>query len=121
MVLRRLRLAPVGSISHLSPDDHSFLRHARVNCFPVKFLPPCPLRGISQLAARYRRFMHASKLKQAMELGANVEDIRQAYEKGFVSFSRNEPDFPGHVFNAFSLAADQGFVHALIEARHGSR
>ena len=86
VVLRPLRLTPVKSISSISPDDHAFPRHPRVNCFPVKFLSPCPLRGISQPAARYRHFMYASTLTQSTELRATVEDIHQAYAKQRLCF-----------------------------------
>ena len=54
-------------------------------------------------------------------LGAQDHDIRQCYTKGYISFPRHEPDIPGHIFNAFSLAEDQGFVHALHVARLGVR
>mgnify|MGYP002631971453 FL=1 len=121
VVLRPLRLEPVGAISYFSPDDVAFLQHARVHSYPVKFISPCPYRDVSQQARRYRRYMHATTLTEAFELGAQDHDIRQCYTKGYISFPRHEPDIPGHIFNAFSLAEDQGFVHALHVARLGVR
>jgi len=65
------------------------------------------------LSARSPVSPHAMTLTEDLELGAREHDIRQCYRRGYISFPLHEPDIPGHIFNAFSLAEDQGFVHAL--------
>ena len=117
VVLRPLRLLPVGRIAPLSPDDQAFLRHARLNSYPLVYLSPCPKRGDS--ARRYLKYMHASTLAEASALGATKADIDWDFERGFISFPRHEPDLPGHVHCAFELAHRHGVVHALLESRRG--
>jgi len=117
VVLRPLRLLPVGRIAPLSPDDQAFLRHARLNNYPLAYLSPCPKKGDS--ARRYLKYMHASTLAEASALGATKADIDWDFERGFISFPRHEPDLPGHVHCAFELAHRHGVVHALLESRRG--
>jgi len=61
--------------------------------------------------------MHASTLGEALILGAERKDLKWDYERGFISFPKNEPDIPGHVFAAFELAEQHGVRHALQDAR----
>ena len=77
--------------------------------YPLNFLSPCPCRGVSQPARRYRRFMHAVTLTEALELGAQDEDISQCYCRGCISFPQHGPDIPGHTFNTFSLDTFSSF------------
>lgn len=70
---------------------------------------------------RYSRYMSASTLREAIILGASRQDISWDYERGFISFPKNEPDLPGHVFAAFELAEQHGERHALQDARRSIR
>ena len=113
VLLRPLRLLPIGKETRFTAEDQSFLRYAEEANIPVSFLMPCPKSKGS--AKRYERYMHAKTMRQAMELGATRDDIRWDYSRGFIKFPRHEPQISGHVFDALSSAHDLGYSHILEE------
>jgi hypothetical protein len=117
--IRPLRLLPVHSVAPFTPEDQRFIQFGLVNKIPAVYLSPCPKRGNS--ARRYLKYMHASNLGEAIELGATREDIKWDYRRGFIKFPRHENDMPGHVFPAFQLAEEHNVVHVLQAARRKVR
>ena len=113
VMLRPLRLLPVGKEVRFTPEDQAFLRYAETANIPISFLSPCPKSGAS--AKRYLRYMPAKTLRQAQVLGASREDLKWDYCRGYIKFPRHEPQLPGHVFNALASAREHGYTHVLEE------
>jgi len=111
--LRPLRLTSVGQPQKLSEDDRAFIRHAeRVN-LPIVYQSPNPKRLSSSSRAMYQKYMRATTLCGALELGAKMKDVFWDYERGYISFPTSEPDLPGHVFEAQQLARQHNYTHVL--------
>ena len=51
--------------------------------------------------------MHATTYLKRV-IGATQADIEWDYLRGCISIPKHEPDLPGHVFDAFALAARHG-------------
>ena len=117
--IRPLRLQPVHKVAPFMPEDQRFLDFAIKNKIYISFLSPCPKRGKSAL--RYRKYMFASNLVEAVELGASKADIEWDYCRGYIKFPRHENDMPGHVFPAFKVAEAFQTVHVLQRARRKLR
>ena len=117
VVLRPLRLLPVGRPVPSTPDDHAFLDYALQHNLPAAFQQPNPKTKGSASSRKYSRYMRASTLHEALILGAERKDLKWDYDRGFISFPKNEPDIPGHIFAAFELAEQHGVRHALQDAR----
>ena len=115
VMLRPLRLLPVGKDSPYTPEDQAFLRYVRDSHVPLVFLSPNPKQRGSSSHRRYSKYMSATSHRQALELGASAEDFLWDYRHGYIQFPRHEPDLSGHVFNALQLAADHGTTHVLQE------
>ncbi len=54
---------------------------------------------------RYLKYMHAKTFREAIELGATMDDFRWDYRRGWIRFPKHEPQITGHVFSAIELAA----------------
>ena len=113
VMLRPLRLLPIGKEMRFTTEDQAFLRYAETANIPISFLSPCPKSGAS--AKRYLRYMQAKTLRQAQVLGASREDLKWDYCRGYIKFPRHEPQLPGHVFNALDSAREHGYRHVLEE------
>ena len=113
VMLRPLRLLPVGADAPYTPEDQAFLRFVRENQVPLVFQSPNPKKRGSASHRRYLKYMAATSYRQALELGASSDDLLWDYRHGFIQFPKHEPDLPGHVFNALHLAADHGMTHVL--------
>ena len=111
--LRPLRTSAVGVPLKATKEDREFLNHVRTIDAPVRFLSPCPKKKLTPSRTRYLKYMHANTYLEARLLGATVQDFEWDYLKGYISFPKHEPDLPGHVFNAFELAALHGYTHIL--------
>jgi hypothetical protein len=117
VVLRPLRLQAVGVEAPYNPEDQRFLRYAQQHTVPVLYLMPCPKKKDSSSRRRYLKYMHATTLTEAHELGASRDDIVWDYRRGFIAFPRHENDMSGHVHCAFEFAEQHGHVHVLQAAR----
>ena len=112
-ILRPFRTSAIGVPLKMTPDDRLFLNHVRVVNAPLRFHSPCPKTQFSSSRTRYLKYMHATTYLEARELGAQQADIEWDYLRGWISFPKHEPDLPGHVFDAFALAARHGHTHIL--------
>jgi len=57
--------------------------------------------------------MLANTLREALDLGAYMEDIKWNYSHGYIQFPTHKRVLPGHVFMAYDLASECGFSHVL--------
>jgi len=113
VLLRPLRLLPIGTKVAIRDADKKFLNYALMNDLPIVYHQPCPKLGHSASRKRYLMYMHASTLREARELGAFMEDIKWDYSHGFIKFPTHESTLPGHVFMAYDLARECGYSHIL--------
>ena len=111
VMLRPLRLLPVGKEQPYTPEDAAFIRYAEAVNAPISFLSPCPKSKGSGM--RYKRYMHATTIRQAIELGATRDDIQWDYLRAFIKFPKHEPQISGHIFNAMEVANEHGHTHVL--------
>ena len=111
VVLRPLRLLPIGKEAPFTEADSAFLDFALRSHIPVEFYQPCPKSKHSR--ERYLKYMLASTLTEALELGATKADLRFDYRRGYIKFPKHESILPGHVFHAQSLAERHGVSHVL--------
>ena len=88
VVLRPLRLSPVGRIVPLTPGDQAFLYYALLHNLPAAFLQPNPQTRDSASFRKYSRYRHASTLQEAFILGAERKDLKWDFERGFIIFSQ---------------------------------
>jgi len=109
--LRPLRLLPIGKEAPFTADDNVFLDFALRSNIPITYYQPCPKTKLSR--DRYLKYMLASTLTEALELGATKGDLRFDYRRGYIKFPKHESVLPGHVFHAQSLAANHGVTHVL--------
>ena len=114
VVLRPLRLLPVGKECPFTVDDKAFLDFALKSGIPVVYFQPCPKSKNSRV--RYLKYMLASTLREALELGATRDDLRFDYRRGYIRFLKNESILPGHFFHAHSLADAHGVSHVLRDS-----
>ena len=124
VMLRPLRLLPVGKKVTMREDDKKFLKYALLNDLPTVFLEPCPKKRLTPSRDRYLMYMLATTLREALDLGAYMEDIKWDYAHGFIKFPTHESVLPGHVFMANDLASECGYSHVLHEygfVRHDPR
>jgi hypothetical protein len=98
-LLRPLRLLPVGRNVNMTPADKDFVRLALDTDMPVLFKQQAKALG-SMSGERYRKYSQATTLREAKRLGMSNADIYHDYSHGFIQFPANEPDLPGHVFEA---------------------
>jgi hypothetical protein len=68
------------------PEDREFLQTAEVQNFEVRMKQPCPKKGTSASARRYRRSMHGRTIKEIKAFGSTAADIIWNYEHGWMSF-----------------------------------
>jgi hypothetical protein len=115
-MLRPLRLLAIGKEQLYTPEDQAFLEYAKVRNIPLVFQAPCPKNASSAAGRRYMKYMHATSFREAIELGATLDDFRWDYRRGWIRFPKHEPPISGHVFNALELAAEHGHTHALEDA-----
>ena len=113
VILRPLRLIPVGTKITLRDADKHFISYALGNDLPIVFLQPCPKKRITPSRDRYLLYMQATTLREALNLGAFMDDIKWDYAHGFIQFPTHESVLPGHVFMAYKLASECGFNHVL--------
>jgi hypothetical protein len=111
VVLRPLRLLPIGKEAPFTEADSAFLDFALRSHIPVEYYQPCPKSKLSR--ERYLKYMLASTLTEALELGATKADLRFDYRRGYIKFPKHESILPGHVFHAQSLAERHGVSHVL--------
>ena len=116
VMLRPLRLLAIGKEQLYTPEDQAFLDFAKARNVPLVFQAPCPKNPSSAAGRRYRKYMHANSFREAIELGATMDDFRWDYRRGWIRFPKHEPQISGHVFNALELAAEHGHTHALEDA-----
>ena len=114
--LRPLRLLPVGTPVRLSDEDKKFLKYAMMHNIPVSYLQPCPKIRQSASRDRYLRYMHATTLSQALELGTSVDDIYWDYQRGFIKFPRHESLQPGHIYHVASTFIESGVAHVATSS-----
>ena len=86
VVLRPLRLTPVGRPLPLTVEDEAFLKFALLHHIPVEYVD-CPKSGES--ARRYRQYMLASTLKEAMEMGATWRDIIWDHCRSYIKYPKH--------------------------------
>ena len=113
VLLRPLRLLPIGARVPLSDEDHEFLKFALSNKLPISFLQPCPKVRDTPSRTAYLKYMHAENLPQAIELGMKMKDLYWDYSRGFIKFPTHESTQPGHVHHAQSVSSDFSLSHAL--------
>ena len=113
-LLRPLRLLPAGRNVNMTPADKDFVRLAHDTDMPVLFKQQAKSLG-SKSGDRYRKYSQATTLREAKRLGMSNADINHDYAHGFIQFPANEPDLPGHVFEAQPLAKSCGYIHVLEE------
>ena len=87
----------------MTPADKDFVRLAHDTDMPVLFKQQAKSLG-SKSGDRYRKYSQATTLREAKRLGMSNADINHDYAHGFIQFPANEPDLPGHVFEAQPLA-----------------
>ena len=97
-MLRPLRLTIVGKEQAMSVEDRAFLKFAENMNIPLQYSANTK-RG-KKCSPRYARYMHASTIREALELGSSRKDISFDYQRGFIKFPQHEPQLPGHVFPA---------------------
>jgi hypothetical protein len=114
VLLRPLRLLPVGREAPFEVSDQQFFEYMERVKAPIVYLDPCPKKQKgSACRRRYLRYMSATTLTEALELGSTRDDLRHDYRRGYIRFPKHESDLPGHVFAAFELAAEHGYTHIL--------
>lgn len=114
VIIRPLRLLPVGREASYTPEDHRFLRAMELTSAPIVYQSPCPKKQQhSECRRRYLKYMHATSIIEALELGSTREDLKHDYRHGYLRFPKNESDLPGHIFAAFDFAASNGYTHVL--------
>jgi hypothetical protein len=108
---RPVRVAAVGIRVKCTEEDKTFLDFAKKNNIQLVLVDPCPKRekrtGNSS-RERYLKYMYATRYSEMIALGATPADFSWDYEHGWISFPGHEPDAPGHIFHAASLAAKRG-------------
>ena len=113
VILRPLRLMPVGTNITIRDADKRFISYSLGNDLPVVFQQPCPKKRLTPSRDRYLMYMQATTLREALSLGALMNDIKWDYAHGFIKFPTHESVLPGHVFMAYELASECGFNHVL--------
>ena len=113
VILRPLRLMPVGTNITLRDADKRFISYSLGNDLPIVFQQPCPKKRLTPSRDRYLMYMQATTLREALNLGALMNDIKWDYAHGFIKFPTHESVLPGHVFMAYELASECGFNHVL--------
>ena len=113
VILRPLRLMPVGTNITLRDADKRFISYSLGNDLPIVFQQPCPKKRLTPSRDRYLMYMQATTLREALSLGALMNDIKWDYAHGFIKFPTHESVLPGHVFMAYELAGECGFNHVL--------
>jgi hypothetical protein len=96
-----------------TPEDDAFINFLLLHNIPAVFLSPCPKNKESESGRRYLKYMRATTLRQALELGASRSDLNWDFERAFINFPKHEPDLPGHIFESVSLARAHQFTHVL--------
>ena len=110
VLIRPLRLMPVGQAILFDDNNKAFLRAMEISNSPVTFLPDAK-KGNSESAKRYRKYQNATTLNQAFQLGATPGDAKWDYCHGFISFPKNESQSKANVFNARLLSESFGMLH----------
>ena len=116
-LLRPLRLLPVGKEATWTKDDADFMEHAMSHDLPVAFIPNPKRKGTPSFR-RYLKYSPATSLRQALELGASMDDIRWDYRRAFMKFPKHESDLPGHIYGAIQTADEFGHTHILDDIGH---
>ena len=62
---------------------------------------------------RYFRNSRAETLREAQELGATEQGIKNDYRRGFIKFPSHEADLPGYVCSTVEVAAGHGKHYIL--------
>lgn len=109
-MIRPVRLLRKGKAAKRTQADTLFLRAMEVTNSPCKFLIPSPKTSGSESGIRYERYMYATSLKQARELGATTKDINWDYDRGYIIFPNHESKNSAHVFTSQSKTS---FGHGL--------
>ena len=104
---------PVGTNITIRDADKRFISYSLGNDLPVVFQQPCPKKRLTPSRDRYLMYMQATTLREALSLGALMNDIKWDYAHGFIKFPTHESVLPGHVFMAYELASECGFNHVL--------
>ncbi len=112
-MLRPLRLTRIGVPLKKTAEDQAWLKHALANDVPAVWQRPCPKPRDTASRKRYIRYMFAKTVREAMVLGATLEDIEWDYLRGWIKFPKHESDLPGHIFIACEVAESHGCTHIL--------
>ena len=110
--LRPLRLMPVGRPVPATVQDMEFLRHIQRIDAPIAYVLNPKRRGTLS-HRRYSRYMHATTVREAFQLGATRDDLIWDFERAFIKFPKHENDLPGHIFNCLEVSELYGLSHAL--------
>lgn len=114
-LLRPLRLLPLGTEAKWTVDDAKFFDHAMTLNLPIAFVPNPKRKGTTS-HRRYMKYSTAKTLRQALSLGASLDDLKWDYRRAYIKFPTHESDLPGHIYNAIQTAEDHGFDHILDQA-----
>ena len=98
-LLRPLRLLPLGTEAKWTVDDAKFFDHAMTLNLPIAFVPNPKRKGTTS-HRRYMKYSAAKTLRQALSLGASLDDLKWDYRRAYIKFPTHESDLPGHIYNA---------------------
>jgi hypothetical protein len=115
--LRPLRLLPMGREALWTKDDAEFVQHAMTHDLPIAFVSNPKRKGTPSFR-RYLKYSQAKTLRQALELGASLDDIRWDYRRAFIRFPTHESDLPGHIYCSVRTAEEFGHDHILDDVGH---
>ena len=118
--LRPVRHAPIGKPVALTNEDKRFIKYAIEFNIPVKSLSPNPKRGGSSSRTNYFKYMKAGSAKEALELGAKVQDLKWDHERGFIYYPKHESVEPGHIVHHARFAEATGQTHVLQDLGLGN-
>jgi hypothetical protein len=83
--MRPVRTVRVGTESKMTAAERRFLNYVERHDIPVVYLQPSPKKGNSGSARRYQRYMMASTIKEAKQLGSSAADVSWDFSRGFIS------------------------------------
>jgi hypothetical protein len=111
--MRPVRTVRVGTESKMTAAERRFLNYVERHDIPVVYLQPSPKKGNSGSARRYQRYMMASTIKEAKQLGSSAADVSWDFSRGFITVPSLEPDVERHVFDAVALCIEHDQQHVI--------
>jgi hypothetical protein len=100
-------------VSKVTLEERKFLAIALQEQYPIVFQTPFPKSRASSSRKRYLKYMVASTLNEVLTLGSSSADILWDFERGWITFTKHEPDVEGHVHGAVALAIAHEHTHVL--------